>query len=86
VIARFLTVRHISSNHSTDSEPKIGTTVVLFTGNAENPLFQTNFCLDSTGSVHTEMLEETATEFFGGGVGGEDGCLLVEGGTTVVGH
>jgi hypothetical protein len=57
------------------SELKIGTTVELFTGNKENPLSRTNV---TAGSVQTKVLEETALVFVEGGVGGEDGCLLVE--------
>jgi hypothetical protein len=60
------------------SELKIGTTVELFTGNKENPLSRTNVSFNSTGSVQTKVLEEKASVFVEGGVGGEDGCLLVK--------
>jgi hypothetical protein len=78
-----LSTRRVSSNQSTASELKIGTTVVLFTGNEENLLFETNIGFNSTGSVETEVLEETASVLVDGGVGSEDGSLLVEGSTVV---
>jgi hypothetical protein len=85
VIAHFLAARRILSNQSTASELKIGTAVVLFTGNEENLLFQTNVGYNSTGSVQTKLLEETASVLIEGCVGAENGCLLIEG-ITVVGN
>jgi hypothetical protein len=49
--------RRISSNQSTASELKIGTAVVLLTGDEEKILFKTNVGFNSTGCVQTEVLE-----------------------------